>query len=93
MSALALRKFNWCDERLTVRRTPRATFFECAQTWREALQLSNLIRLLHSTPVIPDINSAVSAIDKAIADAPAALSTSVAKGLIIGLLHGHHAGL
>jgi hypothetical protein len=70
-------------------RNPRHVF-ECAKSWREVLQMSNVTRLRHALPMSPDINKAVSALDKAIADAvDAAKEAGLPQGLIVGLLHGH----
>ena len=50
----------------------------------------NVIRLRHALPLSQDINAALSALDKAIADAvDAAKEAGLPQGLIVGLLHGH----
>jgi hypothetical protein len=52
--------------------------------------MSNVTRLRHVLPMSPDINTAVSALDKAIADAvDVARTAGLPQGLIVGLLHGH----
>ncbi|WP_122765999.1 hypothetical protein [Pseudomonas viridiflava] len=52
--------------------------------------MSNVTRLRHALPLGQDINVAVSALDKSIADAiEAAKTTGLPQGLIAGLLHGH----
>lgn len=52
--------------------------------------MGNVTRLRHVLPMSPDINAAVSALDKTIADAvDAAKSAGLPQGLIVGLLHGH----
>lgn len=52
--------------------------------------MSNVTRLRHVLPMSPDINAAVSALDKAIADAvDAAKSAGLPQGLVVSLLHGH----
>lgn len=52
--------------------------------------MSNVTRLRHALPMNPDINAAVSALDKANADAvDAAKEAGLPQGLIVGLLHGH----
>lgn len=52
--------------------------------------MTNVTRLRHALPMSQDINTAVSALDKAIADAvDAAKSAGLPQGLIVGLLHGH----
>ncbi|WP_231421697.1 hypothetical protein [Pseudomonas sp. Leaf59] len=52
--------------------------------------MSNVTRLRHALPMSPDINAAVSALDKTIADAvDAAKEAGLPQGLIVGLLHGH----
>ena len=64
--------------------------FECAKSWREVLQMSNVTRLRHALPMSNDINAAVSALDKAIAGAvEAAKAAGLPQALIVGLLHGH----
>ncbi|CRM73116.1 hypothetical protein [Pseudomonas sp. 25 R 14] len=50
----------------------------------------NVTRLRHALPLGQDINAAVSALDKTIADAvDAAKEAGLPQGLIVGLLHGH----
>jgi len=50
----------------------------------------NVTRLRHALPLGQDINAAVSALDKAIADGvDAAKAAGLPQGLIVGLLHGH----
>lgn len=52
--------------------------------------MNNVTRLRHVLPMSPDINVAVSALDKAIADAvDAAKTAGLPQGLIVSLLHGH----
>lgn len=52
--------------------------------------MSNVTRLRHVLPMSPDINVALSALDKAIADAvDAAKEAGLPQGLIVSLLHGH----
>ncbi len=52
--------------------------------------MSNVTRLRHVLPMGQDINAAVSALDKAIADAvDAAKHDGLPQGLIVGLLQGH----
>ncbi|MFK9004008.1 hypothetical protein [Pseudomonas pergaminensis] len=52
--------------------------------------MSNVSRLRHALPMSQDINAAVVALDKAIADAvDAAKSAGLPQGLIVSLLHGH----
>ena len=52
--------------------------------------MGNVTRLRHVLPMSPDINTAVSALDKAIADAvDAAKASGLPQGLIVGLLQGH----
>ena len=52
--------------------------------------MTNVTRLRHVLPLGQDINIAVSALDKAIADAiDAAKVAGLPQGLIVGLLHGH----
>ena len=52
--------------------------------------MSSVTRLRHVLPMSPDINAAVSDLDKAIADAlDAAKAAGLPQGLIVGLLHGH----
>ncbi|MCF5656081.1 hypothetical protein [Pseudomonas poae] len=52
--------------------------------------MGDVTRLRHVLPMSPDINLAVSALDKAIADAvDAAKSAGLPQGLIVSLLHGH----
>lgn len=52
--------------------------------------MSNVTRLRHVLPLSQDINAAVGALDKAIADAvDAAKSAGLPQGLIVSLLHGH----
>jgi hypothetical protein len=64
--------------------------FECAKSWREVLQMSNVTRLRHALPLGQDINAAVTALDNAIADAvDAAKTAGLPQGLVVSLLHGH----
>lgn len=50
----------------------------------------NVTRLRHALPLGQDINAAVSALDKTIADAvDAAKEAGLPQGLIVSLLHGH----
>ncbi|WP_457371017.1 hypothetical protein [Pseudomonas sp. TE3911] len=52
--------------------------------------MGNVTRLRHVLPMSPDINAAVTALDKSIADAvDAAKSAGLPQGLVAGLLHGH----
>jgi len=52
--------------------------------------MSNVTRLRHVLPMGQDINAAVSALDKAIADAvDAAKAAVLPQGLIVSLIHGH----
>lgn len=52
--------------------------------------MGNVTRLRHVLPMSPDINAAVNALDKAIADAvDAAKESGLPQGLIVALLHGH----
>ncbi|MPR00697.1 hypothetical protein F0169_00610 [Pseudomonas sp. MAFF 212408] len=52
--------------------------------------MSNVTRLRHVLPMSPEINAAVSALDKAIFDAvDAAKNAGLPQGLIVSLLHGH----
>ncbi|EZP62691.1 hypothetical protein G9Q84_15075 [Pseudomonas sp. P7] len=52
--------------------------------------MSNVSRLRHVLPMSPDINAAVGALDKAIADAvDAAKAAGLPQGLVVSLLHGH----
>lgn len=52
--------------------------------------MHNVTRLRHALPLSQDINAAVGALDKAIADAvDAAKSAGLPQGLIVSLLHGH----
>lgn len=52
--------------------------------------MSNVTRLRHVLPMSSDINAAVVALDKAIADAvDAARAAGLPQGLIVSLLHGH----
>ncbi|KFF47178.1 hypothetical protein JH25_26235 [Pseudomonas sp. BRG-100] len=52
--------------------------------------MSTVTRLRHALPMSPDINAAVSTLDKAIADAvDAAKAAELLQGLIVALLHGH----
>ena len=52
--------------------------------------MSNVTRPRHALPMSPDINAAVSALDKAIADAvDVAKTAGLPQGLIVSLLHGH----
>ena len=51
--------------------------------------MHNVTRLRHALPMSQDINAAVIALDKAIADAvDAAKAAGLPQGLIVGLLHG-----
>ncbi|GAB5336274.1 hypothetical protein [Pseudomonas fluorescens] len=52
--------------------------------------MSNVTRLRHVLPMSPEINAAVSVLDKAIVDAvDAAKNAGLPQGLIVSLLHGH----
>ncbi|MDD1131149.1 hypothetical protein [Pseudomonas shahriarae] len=52
--------------------------------------MNKVTRLRHALPLGQDINTAVSTLDKAIADAvDAAKSAGLPQGLIVSLLHGH----
>lgn len=52
--------------------------------------MSKVTRLRHVLPMSQDINVAVGALDKAIADAvDAAKAAGLPQGLIVSLLHGH----
>ncbi len=52
--------------------------------------MGNVTRLRHALPLSQEINAAVSAPDKSIADAvDAAKAAGLPQGLIVGLLHGH----
>lgn len=52
--------------------------------------MSNVSRLRHVLLMSPDINAAVGALDKAIADAvDAAKAAGLPQGLVVSLLHGH----
>ncbi|MBC3964281.1 hypothetical protein [Pseudomonas simiae] len=52
--------------------------------------MSNVTRLRHALPMSQDINKALAALDKVIADAvDAAKKAGLPQGLIVGLLHGH----
>lgn len=52
--------------------------------------MTNVTRLRHALPMSQDINTAVSALDKAIAEAVnAAKSAGLPQGLIVSLLNGH----
>ncbi len=52
--------------------------------------MSKVTRLRHVLPMSPDINAAVGALDKAIADAvDAAKAAGLPQGLVVSLLHGH----
>ncbi len=52
--------------------------------------MSNVSRLRHVLPMSPDINAAIGALDKAIADAvDAAKAAGLPQGLVVSLLHGH----
>ncbi|NMZ09295.1 hypothetical protein HBO37_28575 [Pseudomonas proteolytica] len=52
--------------------------------------MSKVTRLRHALPMSQDINAAVDALDKAIADAvDAAKAAGLPQGLIVSLLHGH----
>ena len=60
------------------------------QTSRSVQMMNKVTRLRHALPLGQDINAAVSALDKAIADAvDAAKSAGLPQGLIVSLLHGH----
>lgn len=51
--------------------------------------MTNVTRLRHALPMSQDINTAVSALDKAIADAvDAAKSAGLPQGLVVAILHG-----
>ncbi|WP_308907621.1 hypothetical protein [Pseudomonas canadensis] len=52
--------------------------------------MNNVTRLRRVLPMSPDINVAIVALDKAIADAVgAAKAAGLPQGLIVSLLHGH----
>ena len=52
--------------------------------------MGNVTRLRHTLPLSQEINAAVSALDKSIADAvDAAKAAGLPQGLIVSLLHGH----
>ena len=55
--------------------------------------MGNVTRLRHALPLSQEINAAVSALDKSIADAvdaaKAAKAAGLPQGLIVGLLQGH----
>jgi len=52
--------------------------------------MTSVTRLRHVLPMSPEINAAVVALDKAIANAvDAAKAAGLPQGLIVGLLHGH----
>ena len=52
--------------------------------------MSSVTRLRHVLPMSADINVAVGALDKAIADAvDSAKEAGLPQGLIVSLLHGH----
>lgn len=52
--------------------------------------MSKVTRLRHALPISQDVNAAVGALDKAIADAvDAAKSAGLPQGLVVSLLHGH----
>jgi len=52
--------------------------------------VSKVTRLRHVLPMSPDINTAVSALDKAIAEAvDVAKAAGLPQGLIVSLLNGH----
>jgi hypothetical protein len=52
--------------------------------------MTSVTRLRHVLPMSPEINAAVVALDKAIADAvDAAKNAGLPQGLIVSLLHGH----
>ena len=60
------------------------------QTSRSVQLMNKVTRLRHALPLGQDINAAVSALDKAIADAvDAAKTAGLPQGLIVSLLHGH----
>lgn len=60
------------------------------QTSRSVQLMNKVTRLRHALPLGQDINTVVSALDKAIADAvDAAKSAGLPQGLIVSLLHGH----
>lgn len=60
------------------------------QTSRSVQLMNKVTRLRHALPLGQDINTAVSTLDKAIADAvDAAKAAELPQGLIIALLHGH----
>ena len=60
------------------------------QASRSIQLMGKVTRLRHALPLGQDINAAVSALDKAIADAvDAAKAVGLPQGLIVGLLHGH----
>lgn len=52
--------------------------------------MGNVTRMRHALPMSPDINTAVVALDRALADAvDAAKADGLPQGLIVSLLHGH----
>ncbi|WP_347900759.1 hypothetical protein [Pseudomonas purpurea] len=52
--------------------------------------MSNVTRLHHALPLSPEIQSAVNALDIAIAKAVgAAKAAGLPQGLVVSLLHGH----
>ncbi|NWE68959.1 hypothetical protein HX857_09590 [Pseudomonas gingeri] len=52
--------------------------------------MSKVTRLRHALPMSQDINAAVTALDKAIADAvDASKASGLPQGLIVAELHGH----
>lgn len=52
--------------------------------------MHNVTRLRHALPLSQDINAAVGALDKAIADAMDAVKAAgLPQGVIVSLLHGH----
>lgn len=59
--------------------------FHCSGSY-----MTNVTRLRHALSMSPDINAAVVALDKAIAEAvDATKEAGRSQGLIVGLLHGH----
>ncbi len=61
--------------------------FECAKSWREVLQVSDVTRLRHALSLSPDIKNALVELDSAIAKAiDAAGSAGLPQGLIVAEL-------
>ena len=60
------------------------------QTSRSVQLMNKVTRLRHALPLGQDINTAVSTLDKAIADSvDVAKAAGLPQGLIVSLLHGH----